>query len=203
MTMSKFGVILLAAGKSTRFGDNKLLSIIRDKSMIDHSIEKYQSMSSLIGPIIVVIGGFREQMQRHLENRQLVITYNSKFETGGMISSIQAGLEELQKLEHKLDGIFIHPADVPFVNIDDIQNMIDMMSSEKHGIVVPYYKKQRGHPVLVNCRLIRELENLEEENQGLRGFLNKYKDQVGYMVTENSGVRRDIDYKSDLLDNEY
>jgi CTP:molybdopterin cytidylyltransferase MocA len=202
MTEHKFGLILLAAGKSTRFEDNKLLSKIKNKFMIDHSLDTFLSMDTLINPIIVVVGGYKEQMQKHLQNKKLVVAYNQKFETGGMISSIHTGLNELGKLNSVIDGIFIHPADVPFVKTDDVRKMIELMLDGRHQIVVPLYKNQRGHPVLVNNKLINELEYLEEESHGLRGFLDKYENNMGYMITENSGVRSDIDYKSDIPNDE-
>ena len=68
MSENKFGVILLAAGKSARFGDNKLLSIIRDKKMIDHSLDIFLALP-MIESIVVVIGGYREQMQDHLQDK--------------------------------------------------------------------------------------------------------------------------------------
>ena len=201
--MNKFAVIILAAGKSTRFDDNKLLSMIRGKIMIDHSLDNYMTLLPLIETIIVVIGGYRKQMEEHLQNKNVEVVYNPDFNTGGMISSIQTGINYLRRMNRDIEGIFIHPADVPFVNIDDIQNMIElMMSSEKYGIVVPNYNEQRGHPVLVNGTLIKELEYLNEDTHGLRGFLDKFNNDVGYMHTHNSGVRRDIDYKSDIADNE-
>ena len=165
MTEPKFAVILLAAGKSSRFEENKLLSKINNKLMIDHSLEPFISLDNLIDPIIVVIGEYREQMQDHLQNKRLVVTYNPNFDTGGMISSIQTGLNELDKFKKKMEGVFIHPADVPFVETDDIKNMIELMINEKNQIVVPLYNNHRGHPVLVNNKLIKELENLQEESR--------------------------------------
>ena len=76
------------------------------------------------------------------------------------------------------------------------------MRNEKYQIMVPLFNIHRGHPVLIDKELMEELENLDDEKEGLRGFLNKYKNQVGYMITENSGVRRDIDYKSDIQPHE-
>lgn len=200
MSVGKFASIILAAGKSTRFEQNKLLAVIKGKVMIDHTLENYLALSHLIEPIIVVIGGYRKQMQDHLQDKKVITVFNPDFDTGGMISSIHTGLNRLNELN--LDGVFIHPADVPFVEIDDLRNMIELMLSEKHEIVVPLYNNQRGHPVLVNKKLIGELENLEEERLGLRGFLDKFSHEVGYMITENSGVRRDIDYKSDIPNDE-
>lgn len=198
----KFGVILLAAGKSSRFEENKLLSKIKNKHILDHSLDIFLSLETLIEPIIVVIGAFKENMQAHLENKGLSIVYNKDFETGGMISSILAGLKELNRFNSELEGFFIHPADVPFLEVDDITNMIELMIIEEHLVVVPLFNNHRGHPVLINNNIVNELENLKEESAGLRGFLDKFRTKTGYMITQNSGVRRDIDYKSDILPHE-
>ena len=72
MTKIKFAVILLAAGKSSRFGENKMLAIVRNKTMIDHSLDSFLSLDE-IGPIIVVIGGYREQMQEHMKNKMRMV----------------------------------------------------------------------------------------------------------------------------------
>lgn len=202
LTEGKFAVILLAAGKSSRFKENKLLANINNKPMIDHSLDLFASLDTLIKPIIVVTGAFREEMHEHLKNKKLSVVFNPFFETGGMISSIQTGLNELKKQNNKLEGIFIHPADVPFIETDDVKKMIDLMQIEKHLVVVPLFNNHRGHPILINNKIEHELEKLEEESEGLRGFLNNFRTETGYMITQNSDVRRDIDYKSEILPHE-
>lgn len=203
LTEGKFGLILLAAGKSSRFEENKLLSKVKNKAMIDHSIEEFLTLDSLIGSIIVVIGAYKDQMQKHLQKKKLIVVHNPDFAIGGMISSIQTGLKELFKLNREIEGVFIHPADVPFIKSNDVKKMIELMLVKRHQIVVPLYNNRRGHPVLINSKLIEELENLEEASEGLRGLLNKFNNETGFMITQNSGVRRDIDYKSDIDPDEY
>ena len=128
MSGLKLAVVLLAAGKASRFEENKLLTEINKKKMIDHSIDVFLSE---VETIIVVIGAYKEDMEDHLKNKNVQVVYNAVSEIGGMISSIRTGVQCLEKYD--LDGIFIHPADIPFINRVDIRKMIDLMVKYSHS----------------------------------------------------------------------
>lgn len=61
----KFGVIITAGGSSARFGSNKLLEKINDKTVIEYSVEAF--LKSDIDEIIVCGGEYLEEVLCHSE----------------------------------------------------------------------------------------------------------------------------------------
>lgn len=192
---NRYAVIILAAGKATRFNGNKLLAQINDKRVLDYSLDVFSKVNSC-DPIVVVTGAYDQTIREYLSDTAIQVVYNTNYETGGMISSIEIGMQVMDI--SKLDGVFIHPADTPFIEEHDIKGMIDFMQETKSSIVVPYDGRRRGHPVLVHSTLFPELFFLREENQGLRGLLDRFKLSVGLFKTDNAGIWKDIDQRSDL-----
>ena len=113
--------ILLAAGLSQRMnGENKLLKKINGESMINHAINNI--LASNIDEIIVVVG-YQEKIIEKLinKNKKIKIISNKNF-ANGMASSIKEGLKQLSR---KTEYFFICLADMPMVNHNTYNKMIE------------------------------------------------------------------------------
>ncbi|MCY3413687.1 MAG: nucleotidyltransferase family protein [Candidatus Heimdallarchaeota archaeon] len=185
----RFAAIILAAGKATRFGTNKLLEDLKGKPLIQHSIDSFLAH---VETIIVVTGAYHDELSSYLSNSEIRICYNENYELGGMLSSILCGFNSL---DSDIDGVFIHPADFPSIIPEDLMGMKVLL--ENHNMVVPYYQQKRGHPVLVNSSSIPLIIEGADNPQGLRGILNQC-DSLGLYTTRNSLIHHDIDTENDL-----
>ena len=135
---------MLAAGLSTRMGDNKLLLPWRDgKSIIAHVTQKYANAG--LGCVIVVTGRDAEKVRQSLSGLDAQFAHNADFASGGMLSSLQAGLRALP------DGIqaaFIQPGDMPCIPSAVIENLA--RAHQTGWSIAPRHEGQRGHPVLLD-----------------------------------------------------
>ncbi|MHA2277444.1 MAG: nucleotidyltransferase family protein [Candidatus Kariarchaeaceae archaeon] len=191
-------VIILAAGQSTRFGKNKLLTVFKDKKLIEHTLEPYINNQEVFKKVIVVLGSLKDDFQLLLKNSQVITTYNRDYQSSGMSSSIKVGISKL--LDSKLNnckGVIIHPADIPFVREEEISKILESAVQE-NTILIPSYKNQRGHPLFFSKDLIKELSKLSDKEKGLRGYLRGKKDIIRYIEVNSNRVLFDVDIVEDL-----
>ncbi|MFX0115786.1 MAG: NTP transferase domain-containing protein [Candidatus Hodarchaeota archaeon] len=194
----QYGVIILAAGQSRRFQENKFLVHINGIPLLQRTLDPFLELASRIKTVIVVTGAYTEELKPLLQKLKAKQVHNQVYTTGGMSSSVRKGLACLQDELEELNGVFIHPGDIPFILSQDLLRMIVFLEEKIKLIIIPTYKKRRGHPLLVHSSLIGELNTIKERNQGLRGFLSKYSEEIGFIPLNNPGILQDIDYPEDL-----
>ena len=192
--------IILAAGNSKRFGtENKLLYNINNKSMIENTLKHFIGN---FNDIIVVLGFDMEKISIFLQKvdfkgSNLHIVKNIDWNIKGMSSSVKKGVEYV--LSNCITkGMLIHPGDIPFLQHEDIKRIISAVNRNNYDkIIIPKHQKNKGHPLYIPINLAHEVLKIDEDSEGLRGFLTKYKDLK--IFTECSeGILRDIDTKLDV-----
>ncbi len=103
-----------------------------------------------------------------------VIFVENPFHDRGMSTSIKAALPYIEDA----DGVFFHLGDKPFVDKQVIPRMVKRYMQDGPGIIVPVYKGQNGHPVLVDIkRYMDEMKSLEGD-MGLRGLIERHIEDV-------------------------
>jgi len=179
--------ILLAAGESKRMGTPKLLLKWGQRTIIEKSVDTL--LAAKIGELIVVLGHQAREILRKLGVRRLKAVINRKYRMG-MSTSIGRGLGEVGP---KSEAILIALADQPFVETDLIDHLIDIYRQNPHGIVLPSYKGERGHPVILDrFRYQEEMGNLTGD-VGCRPILNRHPEDIFEVEVESEGVIADID----------
>src|SRR4028118_1557934 len=110
MNSSTIGLIILAAGASTRMGTPKQLLTYRGCSLIRHMAEV--AIASVCQPIAIVLGANGERIKPEISQLPLQIVENQQWQEG-MSSSIQVGLEALLAVNQHLDAVAIALCDQP------------------------------------------------------------------------------------------
>ena len=113
----KIVAVVLAAGKSTRMGKNKLLLELGGKRMIDRILDTLEA--SEVDEIIVVLGSNFREVADLIKPRQgrITIAVNERYE-GGMTSSLQIGLKQIKNVDAALLVLGDQPIFNPkFINI--------------------------------------------------------------------------------------
>ena len=179
-------VILLAAGQSRRMnGENKLIKIFKDKPLITHSVKNI--LASSIDELIVVLGYQREIIEKLIDNnKKIKIVFNEKFESG-MASSIKTGLNHLSE---KTDAFFICLGDMPLVN-KDIYNQIIQSRNNKKEIFVPNYNGQQGNPILFSMSMKREIMRIQGDVGGKK-ILEQNQDKILNLSINNEVIISDF-----------
>jgi len=140
-------IVVLAGGRSSRFGRDKGLVNFRGKPLIAHIVEKLQGLGD---ECIVSIGKDRhlEQYQRILPNRVLVIQDKCDFE--GPLAGFTTALAEC-----KSDLCFLGACDMPFIEPRIVEYLFGR-SSKSLG-AVPRWRDGRLEPLhaVYDCNAAR------------------------------------------------
>lgn len=180
--------IILAAGKSARMGQNKLLMKWGNVTVLEKVIQTLQSAE--INDIIVIT---TNEISKSITHYQLQITLNETNQE--MLSSIQLGLQN-QKAES--EAVIICLGDQPQIESGSVKAVCEAYQKSKSNLVVPSYQNRRGHPWLVAKPLWSEILNMKE-NQTPRDFLNKHSNEIEYVNLDTPTILQDLDTPEDYL----
>jgi molybdenum cofactor cytidylyltransferase len=168
----KIGVIILAAGGSSRLGSPKQLLQYRGQSLIRGAVEA--AAGSLCDRVVVVIGNEAQRMRDELDGLPVSLVENQNWRTG-MSSSIRAGMEEL--LKGDLDAVVLMLCDQPFVTAEILNELIFTYFKTSDPIVASSYEGVQGAPAFFTRELFDELTSLTAD-EGARRVILKYPASV-------------------------
>jgi len=182
--------IVLAAGRSSRMGDQKLLLPFSGKTVIAHIVE--QLLSSTVDEVHVVVGYQRKRISRELSGRPVSIVYNSNYKSG-MLSSARCGLRDLPR---QCRAALVALGDQPSITSKLIDQMLQSFAATGKSILVPLHKGKRGHPIIFSKVYFSEV--LKRYNSvGLRGLLHAHPDDVFELTVSSPVVLSDMDCPQD------
>lgn len=161
----RVAVVLLAAGASRRFGSPKQLFSFGGRPLVRLMAEK--ALASRASPVYVVLGACRDEVAAALEGLPVRTVYNPDFEDG-QSTSVRRGLEAAAGAE----AILFLPVDMPFLQVETLDQIIAAWEADRPVAVVPVYAGQRGAPVLWDRRCFPDLARLEGD-QGGRQLLSE------------------------------
>ena len=200
--MSKLPVgILLAAGKSQRFGSNKLLYPVMDNTPM--LLVSAQKLANVLPGSIVVISRelipYTDQLEQ-LKQLGLRVIVNKDADRG-MGSSIACGVRASQDAA----GWLIALADMPYIKTETIALLADKLGNGA-DIVAPVieYRREhrgeqrRGHPVGFNQRYKAELLALDDD-VGARHVIANHQSKLELVPTHDAGVTVDVDQAIDVV----
>lgn len=189
---NSFGIIILAAGNSSRLGEPKQLLKYRNKSLIENVVDA--AIRTGDTSIIVVTGSNNSLIEGELKNKPVHFAYNANWETG-MSSSIRCGLEALLSLNADSEGVILAVSDQPFVNTDLFNDIIQKAKSSGSEIVACEYDGASGTPVFFAKRYFEALLHLSGQ-EGAKKLLKKYEKDVATVPFSLGDI--DIDTKEDF-----
>jgi molybdenum cofactor cytidylyltransferase len=155
------GIVILAAGASTRMGTAKQLLKIQGTSLIRRAAE--HAFNSFCGPIVVVLGANAEQIAPELNGLALETTVNHDWEMG-ISSSIHAGLNRLLAIHPEIEGVILFLADQPNVTGTSLRKLATAHLQSGSALVAAAYSGQIGTPALFLRCYFDEL--LQTKGQG-------------------------------------
>ena len=182
--------IILAAGKSTRFGTCKQLLKWNDKTLIEHVIKNVKQ--SKVDGVIVVLGFMAEVISKKVTNCMIVI--NSNYDEG-MSGSLKAGL---RTLEPNIEASIFVLGDQPLITAQIINSLILKYQSNRAKIVIPVHHGKRGNPVLIDRILFQEIEKLDGD-MGAREIIANNEQFIDEVIIDTPDIFRDIDTEEDYF----
>jgi len=187
------GIIILAAGNSSRMGKPKQLMTYLGRTFLD--IVTMEALETKCAPVIVVLGAHAEEIaaQQHQQQEHISHIVNKSWQQG-MSSSIIAGLSEAIKTDPKVDNIILTVADQVFIKSAVLESLILKQQSSGKGIVASSYSDTLGTPALFNKKYFEALLSLQGEN-GAKSLIKLYNEDVDAIDFELGHV--DIDTEQD------
>ncbi len=182
--------MILAAGESRRMGKAKLLLPFKKTTIIETIIEA--AIHSKADRILVVLGSDREKIEEKIKKYPVEIAFNPRYRSG-MLSSIQRGFRAIPENAH---AVLIMLGDQPSVSFAVIDRVINAYKKTGKGIVLPVYKKERGHPVLIDVKYRKEIERLDP-SLGLRQLVYSSTEDILEVEVKTASILRDIDNAED------
>ncbi len=174
MDETNIGIIILAAGASSRLGKPKQLVKFQYKTLISRTIET--AIQTRCKDIIVVLGSNTESVKEEIKNFPVQICINNNWQNG-MASSIKCGLEELLATHSKLNAAIIMLCDQPFIESKHIDLLIETFTHSKKPIIAAKYKNIAGVPAFFSCEVFDELLKMKGD-KGARKIIAENPDLV-------------------------
>ena len=182
----KVAAVVLAAGKSTRMGSNKLLAEIGGKPMIRHTVEAISTSS--VGGVIVVTGRDADLVSQALAGVKVDVVHNPNY-AEGLSTSLKTGLSAVGDA----DAALICLGDMPRVSAAVIDKLIAAFNPVEHrAICVPMFNGKPGNPVLWSKQYFDEMKKLTGDN-GARQLFTVYAEDLVEVAMPDDAVLDDID----------
>ena len=192
--------LVLAAGRSRRFGGDKLLAPYRGRPLLSHVLDvvaegcKREVFDS--GHVVVAVDDAAAQMLCQKAGLPAVLNDAPGL---GLSHSLRLGLEALEKLTRNESGaVLVFLGDQPLVRLEVVEAVIAGYRSSSAAVVRPRYQTQPsvpGHPALLD----RSTWHLASNLQGDRGLADLLASaSIETVMVDVSGDNPDVDTLADL-----
>lgn len=182
--------VVLAAGRSTRMGAQKLLLPMGGKPVIRRIVDEL--LAAALDDIAIVVGADGSPIRNALDGCGVRFVTNHDPQSD-MLGSIRCGLRALPE---SCTGVMVVLGDQPGITRELLSRLTSAFDRKGKGIVVPEHGDHRGHPVILAVRYREELLR-KHDDTGLRGLLAAYPDDVERMAVNEDSLLADMDTLED------
>ena len=192
--MKNIDLVILAGGKSRRFGADKAVAKLGDKSLIDYTINKLEPKFAEI----LVITNNPKQVSK---NNIFFIKDTMSGQLGPLVGILSA-MEWVKNNDKNYEWIISFPCDTPFFEEKIIDKVINSQkSSDKKLLFLKSGNKRHNIFGLWSIELMEQLRN--DINQGARkveDWANKIGTEIVEINSESDKSFLNINTKLDLED---
>ncbi|MEW6473234.1 MAG: nucleotidyltransferase family protein [Actinomycetota bacterium] len=187
----RVGVIVLAAGRGSRFGDEspKTLARLGRRPLVAHAVTS--AKASGLRPVVVVVGCQAADVAA-AAGRDVEVIENPYWEEG-MSTSLRAGLAAVLA-DRTVTAMTVALADQPRIGAEAYRRLV-LAHADGAELAVATYGGKRGHPVLIGRNYFEEAMRMTGD-QGARTLLAK--PEVVEVPCDGTGEATDIDTPADL-----
>lgn len=187
--MSDYVGLLLAAGRSLRFGADKLLHPLPDGTPV--ALASARALLSGVPRVLALVNGDNPELESLLREAGLELVVVSDREEG-MGTSLATGVAA----STQADGWIVALADMPFIQPETVARVRGALAAGA-PLAATYYQGRRGHPVGFSRRFQAELLTLAGDT-GARTVLEGHLEDLVRLDCADPGVLLDIDTPQDL-----
>ena len=194
MVYQNVGSILTCAGLSTRMNQNKAFINWNGLPLIEQQINML--INSEINNIVVVVGYEQDRFNYINDKYPLITLVENKDYKSGRSSSIKSGLSVLNS---SVENVLILGVDQPRTQ-HIVQSVINEHISSKSLISCPVYHDKGGHPIIFNKATFNDINDIDEESNGLRYVTKKYSKHINKIDLDDEKVLLDLNTNSNYLE---
>lgn len=188
--MNGIGVILLAAGGSTRLGTPKQFIEINGQALVRLMAERLLALPP--DGLLVIVGAHAERMKQSLAGLGLEIIENGDW-ANGIGTSIALGAGRFA--ETQVSGVVIALCDQPAIPPRHFRTLCDRFSAVPCDIVASEYAGRRGVPAVFAHRLLPRLAAMSGD-RGAKSLLYDSSLRIECVACDEAAI--DLDTPADL-----
>jgi molybdenum cofactor cytidylyltransferase len=188
-----FAGVILAAGASTRMGQDKALLPWQGETFLSSAIRALQPVTELV----IVVAGENEANLAPIVNAQAAFLVRNRFPDQGQFSSLQKGLEEV--LNRGRDAAIVTLVDRPAAGLYTIELLKNefLTADENIWAVVPEFGGKHGHPIVIGREMIEAFLRAPTGSNA-RDVEHAHQDHIRYMTVGDPLVTLNVDTPEDL-----
>jgi len=190
--LPKIDAVILAAGKSERFGQPKVLHSFLGEPFVSRIIDGFRQAG--VRNISLVLGhNAGEYLRRIPQSGFPYIVINKDYELG-QFSSLQVGI---RSINNNADGALMTLIDCPHILDTTYDTVVKEAIENPEQIIIPSFKSRGGHPVyLPKWFFSKILDAPPTEN--LRRLFDDHHTAIHRCEVSDKGITMDIDTLDDL-----
>ena len=171
--MNNTGIVILAAGDSSRLGNMKQLLSFNGKTLLQHVIDEATEAGAQ--PIVVITGNNASKVKASIADSKVNIVENENWKEG-MASGIVAGVRQVIKLDEGVKKIILAVCDQPFVSSELFEQLDQTQSKSGKPIVASTYAGTVGTPALFSIGFFDQLLSLKGDEGAKKILKSNTKD---------------------------
>ncbi len=185
------GIVILAAGPSSRMNQSKQMLEVKGEPLLLKSIRI--ALQSKPKKVVVVLGA-NETAHRKLIDQLPVEPVSNPEWKKGMGSSLKKGLHHLLQIFPLMQSVIVMVCDQPLLTTAHLNRLIENSESTKKSIVASYYSNTTGVPALFKKELFDQLLSIDDR-EGAKSIIQK--NNLAVKPVEFPGGEIDLDTQSD------
>jgi molybdenum cofactor cytidylyltransferase len=170
---SAIGIIVLAAGESSRMGEPKQLLRVAGETLLGRTVRA--ALETPCRPVVVVLGARADAVRDAVAAAEVRVVVNQVW-AEGLSSSIRCGLRALAAID-EIGAAILLLCDQPFVTSEVIMRLVAAYHAQQTLLVAAEYEaageQTRGVPALFARRLFPELLALRGA-EGARRLIRRH-----------------------------
>lgn len=192
VTNQRIAAVVLAAGRSSRMGSDKLRLPWRGRTILEWVLDAACALPHVVLPVVLVGGpsslvGLPAQVTRVC----CPVSCTSQERLPGQADSLKAGIRALPP---GLDGAMILLGDMPLITPELVGKLAQAFRPGR--FLVPRFDGRRGNPVIIPADWFARMLELEGDT-GARPLLARPDAPVEYLDVDDPAILADVDTPED------
>lgn len=190
------GILLLAAGSSSRLGRSKQLLPVDSEPLLVRAVRT--ALASGANKTVVVLGSDAPAHHNVISNYPVEVAVNDDWQKG-MGHSLKTGLLHLITSAPETQAVLVMVCDQPMLEASHLQRLILELGRSEKTIIASLYNGSPGVPAIFTYHHFEELLNLDDQH-GAKKVILQHQSTIGLIDFPGGVVDLDTpeDYSSFL-----